>query len=107
MVPLAYIDYELRRDYISEVLCINREKPKTNCEGKCYLKKKLNQAGHQQNHQSTVLQERLQLSFFNETIRRHLFARMPNRIELNYFVPAVEGAPLSYVPDIYQPPQGS
>lgn len=35
------IDYVVNYDYISKVLCINKEKPKLNCNGKCYLMKEL------------------------------------------------------------------
>jgi hypothetical protein len=35
------LDYQLNKDYIARVLCINRNKPEMKCEGKCYLCKKL------------------------------------------------------------------
>ncbi len=35
------IEYLVDYKYISEVLCINKEKPKMQCHGKCYLKKEL------------------------------------------------------------------
>lgn len=31
------MEYALNKDYIAEVLCINREKPEMDCDGKCYL----------------------------------------------------------------------
>ena len=34
-------DYELNKDYISRVLCENRNKPNLHCNGKCQLKKRL------------------------------------------------------------------
>jgi hypothetical protein len=42
----AYIikaDYILNRTFISNTLCVNKEKPEMHCEGKCYLNKKLKQ----------------------------------------------------------------
>jgi hypothetical protein len=42
----AYIiraDYILNRTFISNTLCVNKEKPEMHCEGKCYLNKKLQQ----------------------------------------------------------------
>lgn len=30
-------DYILNKDYIAEFLCINKDVPKSNCDGKCYL----------------------------------------------------------------------
>ena len=39
--PLILLDFNLRKDYIYKVLCINNEKPITVCGGKCYLSKRL------------------------------------------------------------------
>jgi hypothetical protein len=33
--------FQLNREFIAEVLCINKEKPATMCHGQCFLKKKL------------------------------------------------------------------
>jgi hypothetical protein len=35
------VNFELNKDYIAKNLCENREKPKSCCKGKCYLKKQL------------------------------------------------------------------
>lgn len=31
------MDYEINKDFISKVLCINKAKPELQCEGKCHL----------------------------------------------------------------------
>ena len=36
-----FLEYALNYDYISENLCINRDKPESHCKGKCHLKKRL------------------------------------------------------------------
>lgn len=36
---IAY--FQLNRDYIAKNLCVNRDKPKLNCNGQCYLAKQL------------------------------------------------------------------
>ena len=42
--PIAPIlEYQLNRDYIANVLCVNKDKPITVCEGSCYLAKRLKQ----------------------------------------------------------------
>src|SRR6478735_581749 len=33
--------YQINKAYISSTLCVNKEKPKMGCNGKCYLAKKL------------------------------------------------------------------
>ncbi len=44
VVPFIYLDFELRREYIVKYLCVNRDKPKLNCNGKCYLSKRIAEA---------------------------------------------------------------
>ncbi len=41
MVVSVWVDYCVNNDYIREVLCINKERPKLNCDGKCYLAQQL------------------------------------------------------------------
>jgi hypothetical protein len=41
MAPV--IEYAVNRDYIAEVLCINKAKPELACDGKCHLKSSLDQ----------------------------------------------------------------
>lgn len=50
MIPVVYIDFKINQDYISRVLCINRDKPELKCNGHCILMQKLKKA--QQNEQS-------------------------------------------------------
>ncbi len=35
------VDFNIHRDYIARVLCINKDKPQSSCNGKCHLKKQL------------------------------------------------------------------
>ena len=40
--PIApFVEYAINYDYISKVLCINKDKPELACNGKCQLMKKL------------------------------------------------------------------
>ena len=64
MVPLAYLDFELRKEYIQEVLCVNRKKPEVVCEGKCFLMKKLDRANELPATDRHSSNENFQLSFF-------------------------------------------
>lgn len=38
---IPYLEYFIDYDYIVEVLCINKEEPEIQCNGKCHLKKQL------------------------------------------------------------------
>ncbi|QRQ99819.1 hypothetical protein [Dyadobacter sandarakinus] len=52
LIPLICLDYEVRKDYIAKTLCVNRNRPMLNCNGKCYLAKRLAQAEKQQQRQA-------------------------------------------------------
>lgn len=40
--PIApFVEYAVNYDYISKVLCINKDKPELKCNGKCQLMKEL------------------------------------------------------------------
>ncbi|MGB1043087.1 MAG: hypothetical protein ACPGU6_06815 [Tenacibaculum sp.] len=40
--PIApFVEYVINYDYISKVLCINKDKPELQCNGKCQLMQKL------------------------------------------------------------------
>jgi hypothetical protein len=38
---MLVLGYEWNKDYIASNLCINRDKPKSCCHGKCFLNKKM------------------------------------------------------------------
>lgn len=39
-----YAGFELNKDFIASTLCENRDMPEMNCNGQCYLSKKIKQA---------------------------------------------------------------
>ena len=42
--PIApFVEYAINYDYISKVLCINKDKPEMSCKGTCQLMQKLEQ----------------------------------------------------------------
>lgn len=105
MVPLIYLDFELRRDYIAKVLCINRDEPITVCGGKCYLDLRLEQATEQQEQESRANNRPLEIYFFNEERPLHQFCYSPGTEGsplLSYVSP---GTPRTFTGDIFRPPQ--
>ena len=60
------IDFKINQDFIAEVLCINREKPISTCNGKCYLSEQLKKAEEQEEKKApTSNKERLKVIFYN------------------------------------------
>ena len=47
--------YNINKDYISSVLCINKAKPASTCKGKCYLSKKMDEQEKQEQTIPSVL----------------------------------------------------
>lgn len=45
-VYVAY--YQINQEYIAAVLCINKTKPASSCNGKCYLSKKMKEQERQE-----------------------------------------------------------
>ncbi|HSU51779.1 MAG TPA: hypothetical protein VLJ41_14340 [Segetibacter sp.] len=79
-------DYFINKSYIARVLCINKEKPKMHCNGKCYLAKQLKEEQKQQQapvaKKSTLdvpyynIEQAVQLEVYSlENERRYLPAR--------------------------------
>lgn len=52
VIPLLYLDFEIRRDYIVANLCENRNRPMLNCNGKCYLAKRIAETKKQEERQA-------------------------------------------------------
>lgn len=47
-----YITYKINYNYISTVLCENKENPEMHCDGKCHLKKELKKAANEEKSQN-------------------------------------------------------
>jgi len=45
--------FNINRNYIARVLCENRDRPQLNCNGKCYLAKKLKQQQDKKDKETT------------------------------------------------------
>ena len=70
IAPLVYLDFELRRDYIAEVLCINKDKPITVCGGECFLNKQLKLFEGDAQDQKAPVQEELRIAFFFQEFKQ-------------------------------------
>lgn len=59
------IDFKINQDFIAEVLCINREKPMSTCNGKCYLSKQLKEVEEQKEKQApTSKKDRFEVVYY-------------------------------------------
>ena len=67
LVPLIFLDFELRRDYIEKVLCIDRDKPITVCKGSCVLNNRLDFAREQEQKEQQNVKP-IEITFYVEPL---------------------------------------
>lgn len=65
---IPVIDYLLNRDYIAKNLCVNKDKPKSCCKGKCHLVKQLNKTNPDKGKDKKELPNRIQLKQLQDFI---------------------------------------
>lgn len=66
---LPVLEYVVNYEYISKVLCINRDKPKMQCNGKCHLMQELAKASDAEKPVSSdkkIMSQVLEVLFFEE-----------------------------------------
>lgn len=66
---LPVIDYVVNYEYITKVLCVNKAKPKLQCNGKCHLMKELAKTSENQTPISSnkkIASHELEVLFFEE-----------------------------------------
>ncbi|MDN5213145.1 hypothetical protein QQ020_13845 [Fulvivirgaceae bacterium BMA12] len=105
MVPLIYLDFEVRKGYISKVLCIKKDDPITVCGGSCYLAKQLNKAqDHQQEAEKTSPRE---FAFFLNVLKYSGLASKQWMLRQNLnFISYSDQLPKSlFCFDIFHPPR--
>jgi hypothetical protein len=102
---VVLLDFELNKDYIAKNLCENRDKPKSCCKGKCYLKKQLAKTDKEENVPSGKTgKNKIEELFCNS------FKKVNNRIFYviqndNYPASKNEIAVHNYVASVFHPPQ--
>ena len=59
------VEYVINYDYISKVLCINKDKPELSCKGKCQLMKKLEEQQQEDFNSIRINMEEYPVGFVN------------------------------------------
>lgn len=102
---LIFLDYELRKDFIAEVLCINKNEPEFRCAGSCHLKKNLQNTQNAQTENPDKIQN-FQFEFIATVLPRIISETMAifvpkqpaNFADCSGFYPSVAF-------DFFRPPQ--
>src|SRR5688572_30573401 len=105
MKVYVFTSFQLNKSYISTNLCINKALPKKQCNGKCYLAKKMQEEEQQQTPSLPSLLKGMEEIFLTSTA--YLVSTEPARevlssvVYLPYVVQAYSSEPIS----IFQPPR--
>lgn len=100
---IAFSFFKLNQNAIERIACINKNRPKTKCHGKCYLKKKLLAQKREQEHNTKILEQSNLMILFPPTATLH-FCNLETPIcKLNvfYLYPVYN----LYYPSIDDPPK--
>lgn len=107
VIPLLYLDFEMRREYIVNNLCENKNRPQMHCDGKCYLAKRIASLKEQEKRQAEksymsrlidqVMDYRSDFSIKKQPIVVELLPRATFLVT-SFFTPRVS------VDDIFHPP---
>ncbi len=73
---IVLADYCINKDFIANVLCINKDKPSLHCEGKCHLKKQLEE------------EEKKEQAPFSSKEDKHEIQLFAEKKDILYFFPA-------------------
>ena len=97
--------YELNKEYITEMFCVNKSRPEMGCNGKCFLMQKLNQENEQNdNFPSKVLDvKEMQLFPIQKPGKITPLTDLTIRISL-YRIPLKSH---SFATEIFHPPQSA
>ncbi|GAB2499084.1 hypothetical protein GCM10027164_33940 [Algoriphagus taiwanensis] len=60
------VQFLMDREQITALYCINKDQPELQCQGKCELGKRLNEAKNHQDNSTDITLEELHLTFLKE-----------------------------------------
>lgn len=99
------LSFLANRDYIARVLCVNRNKPETACNGACQLKKQMKQ--DQENQEKSNIDSKVKelLVYFPTTAAQMPSANIFEWTEKNFSTAYCSFfLPEGFVPSIFHPP---
>lgn len=100
------IDFKINQDFIAEVLCINRDKPMTTCNGKCYLSEQLKKAEEQEEKQApTNKKERIEVVYYYTKSSFDFLGSASSYLYKLYPTYETECYKSFFVADVFHPPK--
>jgi hypothetical protein len=104
---IPVIHYLINKDYIAKNLCINKDKPKSCCKGKCHLVKQLQKTNKNQGTDPKNTNNRVQLKELNEFIISKTCSYTAEITRHTYFVSNILTSDQLAYSAIFVPPKPS
>lgn len=84
---IVLLDFRLNKNYIAASLCVNRDKPRSCCHGKCFLKKQLQKEDDQGKNGPPVSKDKIDIPLFCETITaKNINPQSSDKIFSDYYL---------------------
>jgi len=97
--------YELNKDYITALFCVNQDKPELQCQGKCHLKMQIENDEEDRSEAAIELAEIVWISFVQD---EYICCNAPNKAQIRFTFPVSEWVNYdSYLAGVFRPPQNS
>ncbi len=102
MKGIIMTNFYLQQDFIAKTLCVNKDKPKMHCNGKCYLKKQLKKEEkkdkgiHKTEKEVTNILSVLPIYEFSEFTLIETISNKHFSYKMNYYN--------SYLKSVFRPP---
>ncbi len=90
---LPYLNYAVKKEYISEVLCVNRDTPESNCKGHCFLNRELKKAAGPTDPANPAAETRCLAPHFTPVVADFAVCAPDYSVDILFLVPA--DAPLA------------
>lgn len=99
---LIVLNYAINKEFISTVLCINRDKPELNCEGKCQVTEKFKEQEKKKNEQKGTFSNKVDIPLDLPASIENLF---PPTVENEYHIIYKRHKPSIPPFSIFHPPK--
>ena len=105
---IPYIEYAVFKPYIAKNLCVNKDKPKNCCEGKCFREKQIKQMNSTRETETTNEKNSNNIANYNE-VKEFLLSRVliPKATEIifNFSYQIISVIECRYNSSIFVPPK--
>lgn len=102
---ILYLQLQANRDFIAEVLCINKDKPMVMCYGSCYINKTIRDNQDKEQHTPNPIKQK-KIDFIDQRVAIAAFSRSNTPSggkRLIAYRKSLSGMLLAY--DIFHPPR--